>query len=120
MRRYYLAYIVTGVANIYVIRSSTMPTYITLLNYTQQGMQDIGSSPARVEAARKAIEEVGGELLSFYVTMGRHDGIALMELADDKMAATVALGIGKLGNVTTETMRAFTEEEFSEIVGHLG
>ncbi|MCH7984903.1 MAG: GYD domain-containing protein [Chloroflexi bacterium] len=97
-----------------------MPTYISLLKYTQQGVKDIKNSPGRIEAARKAIEEVGGKLLSYHVTMGQYDGIAMLELADDKMAATFALGVGKLGNVSTETMRAFTEEEFGEIVGHLG
>ena len=97
-----------------------MPRYITLLNYTSQGMQAIEDSPARVAAARKAIEEVGGELLSFHVTMGRFDAVVLTDLADDNMAATFVLNVAKLGNVTTETMRAFTEEEFGEIVGHLG
>ena len=101
-------------------RSTPVPTYIALLNYTQQGIQDINNSPSRVEAARTAIEEIGGKLVSFHVTMGRYDAIAVMELEDEQMAATVALGVGKLGNTTTETMRAFTEEEFAEIVGHLG
>ena len=97
-----------------------MPTYITLLNYTQQGIQNINDSPGRVEAARKAIEEIGGKLTSFHVTMGRFDAIVFMELDDDRMAATVALGVGKLGNARTETMRAFTEDEFAGIVEHLG
>ncbi len=97
-----------------------MPTYITLLKYTQQGIKDIKNSPGRIEAAHKAIEEVGGKLLSYHITMGQYDGVAILDLPDDAMAATVALGVGKLGNATTETMRAFTEEEFGEIVGHLG
>ncbi len=97
-----------------------MPTYITLLKYTQQGIKNIKDSPGRIEAARKAVEEVGGKILSYHVTMGQYDGVAILDLPDDAMAATVALGVGKLGNATTETMRAFTEEEFGEIVGHLG
>ena len=97
-----------------------MPTYISLLKYTQQGIQDIENSPGRIDAARKAIEAAGGKLLSFHVTMGQYDGVALLELPDDNVAALFALGTGKLGNVSTETMRAFTEEEFAEIVGRLG
>ena len=96
-----------------------MPTYISLLKYTQQGIKDIKDSPGRIDAARKAIEAGGGKLLSYHVTMGQYDGVALLELPDDNMAAAFALGTGKLGNVSTETMRAFTEQEFAEIVGHL-
>jgi len=96
-----------------------MPTYISLLKYTQQGIKDIKDSPGRIDAIRKSIEAVGGKMLSFHVTMGQYDGVALFEFPDDRAAATIALGVGKLGNASTETMRAFTEEEFAEIVGRL-
>ncbi len=97
-----------------------MPTYISLLKYTQQGIKDIENSPGRIEDARKAIEAAGGKMLSFYVTMGQYDAITLLELPNDEIAATVALSVGKLGNTTTETLRAFTEEEFAVIAGRLG
>lgn len=96
-----------------------MPRYISFIKYTQQGIENIEASPGRIQAARKAIEAVGGKMLSYHVTMGQYDGVALLELEDDTMAATVALGVGKLGNSSTETVRAFTEDEFTEIVGHL-
>ncbi len=102
------------------MRSNAVPNYISLLKYTQQGIKNIQDSPGRIAAARKAIEAAGGKMLSYHVTMGQYDGVALLEFPDDSVAATFALSIGKLGNASTETMRAFTEEEFAEIVGHLG
>ncbi len=97
-----------------------MATYISLLKYTQQGIKNIQDSPGRIAAARKAIEAAGGKMLSYHVTMGQYDGVALLELPDDTVAATFALSIGKRGNASTGTMRAFTAGEFAEIVGHLG
>ncbi|MDP6667458.1 MAG: GYD domain-containing protein [Dehalococcoidia bacterium] len=97
-----------------------MPTYIALLNYTQQGIKEIEKSPERIDAARKAIEAAGGKMLSFHVTMGQYDGVVVLDLPNDNVAATVALSVAKLGNARLETMRAFTEDEFAAIAGRLG
>ncbi len=94
---------------------NTMPTYVTLLNYTDQGISTVESSPDRIEAARELVEELGGEFKSFYLTFGQYDGIAIIDLPDDETAAKYALTIGKGGNARTETVKAFTEEEFREI-----
>jgi uncharacterized protein with GYD domain len=96
-----------------------METYIILGNYTQEGAAKIKESPARVEAARKAVEAAGGKFLAWYLTMGRFDFVALTQAPNAKAAAGVLLAIGALGSVRTETLRAFTEEEFKEVVGSL-
>lgn len=96
-----------------------MPTYVTLLNYTEQGISTVESSPNRIEAARELVEELGGEFRGFYLTFGRYDGIAIIDFPDDETAAEYALTIGKGGNAQTETLKAFTEEEFREIAGNL-
>lgn len=96
-----------------------MATYITLYRYTQQGVQSIKESPSRVEAAREAYRSVGGDLKAIYLTMGRYDLIAISEAPDDETAAKFALGLGSRGNVQTETLRAFTEDEFQSIVAAL-
>jgi uncharacterized protein with GYD domain len=93
-----------------------METYIILGDYTQEGVSKIKESPARVEAARKATEAAGGKFLSWHLTLGRYDFVAIVEAPDAKTGATVLLAIGAQGNSRTETMRALTEEEFKEVV----
>ena len=96
-----------------------MPRYISLMKYTSQGSANIKDSPDRVKAAHAAIEAAGGKMLSYHLTMGQYDGVAITELPNDETAATVLLAIGAQGNISTETMRAFTEEELTGIVGNL-
>lgn len=96
-----------------------MPTFVTLYRYTQQGARNVKESPARIAAARKSAEEAGGRLKAIYVTMGQYDLVAITEWPTDEAAAAAVLAQGSLGNVTTETMRAFTEDEFKVIVAKL-
>ena len=96
-----------------------MPTYISLLRLTQQGIQNIKESPNRLAASRKAFEAAGGRLRDIYVVTGQYDFVAVVEAPDDETAARVALSLGALGNVRTETMRAFTEDEYRRIVSAL-
>jgi uncharacterized protein with GYD domain len=93
-----------------------MPTFITLIRTTQQGMQNIKQSPARLEAAKKAFKAMGGELKQFYLVMGQYDMVVIGEAPDDETAAKLSLAIGSQGAIRTETMRAFTEEEYRKIV----
>lgn len=96
-----------------------MPTYISLLSYTQQGIAAIKQGPARLDAAKQAYKRAGGELKGFYLTTGQYDAVAIVELPDDMALGKMVLGLGSQGNVRTETMRAFTEAEFRKIVGEL-
>jgi uncharacterized protein with GYD domain len=96
-----------------------MPMYITLLNYTQQGIKDIKNAPNRVAAAHRGIEAAGGKLHAFYLTMGQYDAVTVVEAPSDEVAAAVALAVGAEGNVRGTTMRAFTEEEMAGIVRNL-
>jgi Uncharacterized conserved protein len=72
-----------------------------------------------VEAGKETLKQYGSELKAFYLTMGRYDMVAISEAPDDMAAARVALAVGSQGNVTTETLRAFTEDEYREIVAAL-
>jgi uncharacterized protein with GYD domain len=96
-----------------------MPTYISLLHYTDQGLADAKNGPTRLDAAREAYRKVGGELKAFYLTMGQYDVVAIAELPDDATAARMALAIGGQGNVRSETVRAYTEPEYRKIVASL-
>ena len=96
-----------------------MPTYISLLTYTQQGIAGIKKGPERLDAARQAYKRAGGELKAFYLTIGQYDAVAIAELPDDTALAKMLLSLGALGNVRTQTLRAFTEAEFRKITAEL-
>jgi uncharacterized protein with GYD domain len=96
-----------------------MPTYISLIKYTHQGIGTIKDGPGRLDANKEVLNRYGSELKAFYLTMGRYDIVTISEAPDDATAAKVALTVGSAGNVTTETLRAFTEDEYREIVAAL-
>jgi uncharacterized protein with GYD domain len=94
-----------------------MPTYISMLHYTQQGISAIKNAPARIDAAKEAYRKAGGELKAIYLTLGQYDLVAIAEMPNDEAVARLALAQGALGNVRSETMRAFTETEFKKLAG---
>ena len=96
-----------------------MAKYIMLLNYTQQGISKVKDSPHRAEAARALARECGAEMKDLYLTLGDHDLVAHVEADSDEAMARFALAVGSQGNVRTKTLRAFTEDEFHEIVQSL-
>ena len=96
-----------------------MPTYITLMNYTQKGIENIKESPTRLDTAKKAFKGMGGELKEFYLTMGQYDAVVIGDVPDDETSAKLALLIGQGGAVKTETFRAFNEEEYRNIINGL-
>ena len=96
-----------------------MGTYIALFNYTDKGIRNIKDSPDRAEAARKAIQDMGGDMKAIYLTMGTYDLIAIIEAPSDEVATRFVLATGALGNVRTTTLKAFTEAEFRDIVAGL-
>ncbi|MGZ7042565.1 MAG: GYD domain-containing protein [Thermoanaerobaculia bacterium] len=93
-----------------------MPTYISLIQFTQQGISSIKESPKRIDAARKAYEQAGGKLKDFYLVMGEYDIVTISEAPNDEAAAKISLSLGAKGNVRTRTSRAFTEAEYRKIV----
>jgi uncharacterized protein with GYD domain len=96
-----------------------MATFITLARYTHQGITNIKQSPARVDAYKRAAQQAGANVKSFYLTMGRYDIVLIGDYPDDQTVARLTLATGSLGNVSTETLRAFTEDEFRKLVASL-
>jgi len=96
-----------------------MPHYVTLFRYTQQGIAKIKDSPSRLDAARKAAEKAGGKLHAWYLTMGKYDAVTISEFPSDEACAQFYLSLGALGNLTTQTLKAFTEAEYRKIIGSL-
>ena len=96
-----------------------MATYIILINFTEQGIRNIKDSPSRLDAARHAMKDMGGELKDTYLTIGAHDLVAVVEAPSDEVLAKFALTIGSQGNIRTTTLRAFTEAEYRGIIQSL-
>ena len=96
-----------------------MTTYVMLANWTEQGVRSARESPKRLDAAKKALKEMGGELRAFFLTMGEFDMVALYEAPDDAVAARFSLQLGMLGNIRTRTLKAFPEAAYREIIASL-
>jgi uncharacterized protein with GYD domain len=96
-----------------------MGHYVTLIRYTQQGAGRIKESPARLDAARKAAEKAGGKIHAWFLTMGKYDAVIVSEFPNDEASAKFMLATGAAGNVTTQTMKAFTEDEYRKIIASL-
>ena len=76
-----------------------MPTYISLLRFTEQGVKTIKDAPSRVDTGRETLRAMGSQLKDLYLVMGRYDLVAISEADNDEAAAKVALAIGRQGNV---------------------
>jgi len=96
-----------------------MPTYIALLRWTPQGLQNIKQSPGRLDAARKAFQSAGLKMKDFYMVTGRYDMVGVMEAPDDMALAKALLSLGAQGSIRTETCRAFTEDEYRQVISGL-
>jgi uncharacterized protein with GYD domain len=96
-----------------------MPLYVSLMKMTDQGIRDVKNAPQRVALAAQAMEAMKGKLHAFYLVMGEYDYVAVAEAPDDETAMTFTLGLGAAGNVRTTTLKAFTREEFAELVKKL-
>ena len=96
-----------------------MPTYITLLNYTDQGIRNAKGSPDRQQQVEQRLRDLGGRFIGHYLTMGPYDFVLVWEAPDDTTAARFMLGLGAAGNVRTTTMAAFPQEQFQGLLRSL-
>jgi uncharacterized protein with GYD domain len=96
-----------------------MATYILLINFTEQGIRNIKDSPKRAAAATEPARGCGIEIRDIFRTLGAFDGAVLIEAPDDRAVTSWALKVGSLGNVRTQTLRAFRTNEFENLVAKL-
>ena len=96
-----------------------MPTYITLVSWTQKGIENVRESPNRLDAAKKLFQTAGGELKQFYLVLGQYDMVVVSEAPDDETASKMVLSIASQGSVRSVTMRAYTEDEYRKIISEL-
>ena len=96
-----------------------MQAYITLFKWTDKALADIKGFPERTRLNRAAAEKVGCRVIGLWVTEGEYDIVGVWEAPDDQTAAAFALTVASKGYATSQTMRAFSEDEFAQIVGKL-
>jgi uncharacterized protein with GYD domain len=95
-----------------------MATYISLLSFTDQGIRNIKESPKRADAVKALAKKMGVTIKEVYWTLGHYDLVVVME-GDDEAVTSTLLKIGSLGNVHSETLRAFSAAEVGRIVGNI-
>jgi uncharacterized protein with GYD domain len=93
-----------------------MATFATLYNFTDQGIKAVKESPGRLKAAIQAAENAGMKIHAVFYTVGPYDLVVISEAENEKEGHAFTLSIGSLGNVRSLTMRAWSPEEFGEIV----
>ena len=96
-----------------------MPTYILLLNYTDEGMQNIKYLPEHIRAFRQAVDVAGGRVTQVHMTMGEYDLIAVVEAPSDNTCLSIALGLRSLGNLRSTTLKAFGEDDLTDVVKNI-
>jgi len=96
-----------------------MPTFVVLGKFSQEGVTKIKESPQRLEAARKVVKSVGGEIKEFYYTMGRYDFVSIAEGPSSEAVMQALFTIGSVGAVRTETLVAVPAEKAAEIIKKL-
>jgi uncharacterized protein with GYD domain len=96
-----------------------MTTYVMLANWTEQGIRNARDSATRLDKARNALTAMGGKFSSVFLTMGEFDLVIVYEAPDDAIAARFSIQLGMLGNVRTNTLKAFPEDAYREIIASL-
>lgn len=97
-------------------KENDMPTYVCLMRWTQQGISKVKESASRLDAGRQAFKNLGVEIKDVYLTMGQYDLVAVIEGPDDAVARAL-LSLASQGNIQTETLRAWKEDEYRKITG---
>ena len=93
-----------------------MPTYITLINWTDQGVRNAKDTVQRFEAAAGAGMKMGVKFKDIHWTMGAYDIVGVIEAPDDAAVNRFLLATGALGNIRTTTMRAYSKDEMTQIL----
>ena len=97
-----------------------MPTYVSLINWTEKGVSAFRDTVDRAEAGKALAGKFGGSLKEIYWTLGSYDIVAISEAPDDESATAFALALASQGNVRTTTMRAFSADEMKSVIAKAG
>lgn len=93
-----------------------MATFLASIRFTSQGIANIQDTCKRAAALRTTAKKLGCKVKEVYWTLGPFDGVLIFEAPDDETATAFMLHLGSLGNVQTQTARAFTAGEMEKIL----
>jgi uncharacterized protein with GYD domain len=96
-----------------------MPTFITTMQFTEQGIKAVRGTCKRAETFKSAAEKMGVKLTGIYWTLGAFDGVIVCEAPDEETATAALLHVGSLGNIRTQTARGYNAAEIQKILGML-
>jgi uncharacterized protein with GYD domain len=97
-----------------------MATYIVLSKFTDQGIRNVKDTAKRADAVRELARKMGIDTKSMYWTIGKYDVVVTFEAPNDETMTALSLAIASQGNVRTQTLRAFSKDEVTGILGKLG
>jgi uncharacterized protein with GYD domain len=97
-----------------------MVTYITLLNFTEQGIKNVKQTVQRAKAFEELVKKHGGTTKSVYWTQGSYDVVATIEAPDEERGLAILFTLGSMGNMRSQTLRAYTAEEMGRVLGKMG
>ncbi|MGZ9104635.1 MAG: GYD domain-containing protein [Rhodoplanes sp.] len=96
-----------------------MASFILLAHFTEQGIKNVKDSPRRADAFRQSAKKHGATVKEIFWTLGQYDLVAILDAPDDVTVTALGLSLGTLGNVRTQTLRAFSEAEMAAILGKM-
>ena len=97
-----------------------MPTYVSLVHWTEQGIKNYKDTISRAEDFSKLVESSGGRVREMLYTVGEYDIVVVVDFPDDETGTAALLMSGSLGNIRTHTMRAFNADEMGNIIRRTG
>jgi uncharacterized protein with GYD domain len=97
-----------------------MPIYVSLINWTDQGIKDFRDTTKRAQAFTSLVEKSGGKVHQLLWTVGEYDIVSVVEFPEDESGVAALLQVGALGNIRTNTLRAFTAQEMDGIIARTG
>jgi uncharacterized protein with GYD domain len=96
-----------------------MVAYVMLANFTDQGIRNAKESPKRAEAFKAMAKTFGVTVKELVWTQGRYDVVTIVDAPDEASFMSLTLSLGALGNVRTESLRAFSADEMTKAVGKM-
>jgi uncharacterized protein with GYD domain len=96
-----------------------MAAYVVLVNFTDQGIRNAKESPKRAEAFKAMAKTFGVTVRELVWTQGRYDVVTIVDAPDEASFMSLTLSLGALGNVRTESLRAFSADEMTKVVGNM-
>lgn len=93
-----------------------MPTYVSLLNWTEQGIRNVKQTTQRAKAFQTMAQKMKVKVRQIHWTMGRYDVVVVLEAPDDEAVSRLMLGLSALGNMRSETLRAYSAQEMAQIL----